>query len=128
AGASSGYPGLWQINFALPLDVPQGCFVGVQVSAGGESGNSVTIPIAPPGQSSCSDPQLRQTSLAALDAGGAVKGGGFGVSRSTNTFYLAPAGGGTPTATTASQEAMGGGICRYTAAEYAALCGLPRVD
>jgi hypothetical protein len=93
-----------------------------------EFGNSVTIPIAASGQPACSDPQLSQTSLAALDAGGTVKGGGFGVSKATNTFYVIPATGGSPTATSASQEAIGGAIFRYTAAEYAALFGLPRID
>src|SRR5579862_874544 len=46
AGASSGYPGLWQINFTLPPDITLDCFASVQVSAGGELSNSVIIPIA----------------------------------------------------------------------------------
>ena len=50
AGASSGYPGLWQINFTLPMNITPNCFAYVQVSAGGQAGNVASIPIAPPGR------------------------------------------------------------------------------
>jgi uncharacterized protein (TIGR03437 family) len=53
AGASSGYAGLWQINFKLPADIAPDCQVPLQVTAGGELSNEVTLPIAVTGQSSC---------------------------------------------------------------------------
>jgi uncharacterized protein (TIGR03437 family) len=56
AGASAGYPGLWQVNFTLPNDITTGCSVPAQVSANSELSNSVTIPIASAGQNSCPDP------------------------------------------------------------------------
>src|SRR6202011_83786 len=49
AGASSGYAGLWQINFTVPTDVTPDCFASVQVSGGGELSNTVFLPIAPQG-------------------------------------------------------------------------------
>ena len=127
AGSSSGYAGLWQINFTLPTDIATGCFIPAQVSAGGELSNSVVIPIAPAGQSACADSALSQASLAALDAGGTIKGGGFGVNRLTNTFYTTPTPGGTISATTATQENIGGGISVFTAAQYAAGQALPKI-
>ncbi len=48
--ASSGYPGLWQINFTLPATIAPDCFASVQVSAGGQLSNGVTIAIAAAGQ------------------------------------------------------------------------------
>ena len=127
AGASSGYPGLWQINFTLPADITPGCFVTAQAGAGGELSNTVLIPIAADGQSACSDPLLSQASLAVLDAGGTIKGGGFGVAKSTNTFYNIASPGGPTTSITATQEAIGGGMFRYTATEFTANFGLPRI-
>jgi uncharacterized protein (TIGR03437 family) len=121
AGASSGYPGLWQINFTLPTDVATGCFTPVQVSGGGELSNTVSIPIASVGQRACQDPQLSQTALAALDAGGTITLGGFSVARSTNTSTYIATPGADPTVTVANQETISGGIGLYTAAEYATL-------
>jgi uncharacterized protein (TIGR03437 family) len=37
AGASSGYPGLWQINFTLPATMAPDCFASVQVARAGNS-------------------------------------------------------------------------------------------
>ena len=56
AGASSGYPGLWQVNFTLPADITPDCYVPVQVSAGGELSNAVSIPVAAAGQTACPNP------------------------------------------------------------------------
>ena len=117
AGASSGYPGLWQVNFVLPADINPDCFASVQVTAGGESSNAVSIPIAASGQDVCYDPQLNKDALTLLDSGGSIAVGGFGVSKGTSTTTV---GGST---NTASQENAGGGIGLYTAAEYAAIYG-----
>jgi uncharacterized protein (TIGR03437 family) len=56
AGTSFGYPGLWQINFKLPLDITANCFTSVQVSSGGELSNQATIAIAAAGLNTCSNP------------------------------------------------------------------------
>jgi uncharacterized protein (TIGR03437 family) len=68
AGASSGYPGLWQINFTLPTSITPDCFASVQVSAGGQLSNNVTIAIAAPGQTSCSS-QIAPATLSKMDSG-----------------------------------------------------------
>jgi uncharacterized protein (TIGR03437 family) len=121
AGASQGFPGLWQINFTLPGDIAPDCFAPVQVSAGGELSNAVTIPIAAAGQSACSDPQLSPDALGRLDAGGTIALGGFSVAKITATSSLSTSPGGTPTVTTISQETASGVVGLYNATEYAAL-------
>jgi len=108
AGASSGYPGLWQINFTLPADIDLGCYASAQVSAGGELSNAVTIAIAAPGETACVDPGLSRESLAKLDAGGKIVGAGFGIIRGVST---------TPAVT---QEFGSGAFSRWTAAQWAA--------
>jgi trimeric autotransporter adhesin len=118
AGTSSGYPGLWQVNFTLPADVATGCFVPVQVSGGGVLSNTVTIPIAAAGQSACSDPQLSTADLSTLDAGGTVPIAAFDVIRETETSVNG----------TASQELASGAIPAYTASEYAAAFAGLKID
>ena len=127
AGASSGYPGLWQVNFTLPADIAPDCFAPVQVSAGGELSNAVSIPIAANGQSACSDPQLSGETLALLDAGGSIAAGGFAVARVTVTNNSTTTPGGTPSTLTLTQETVSGGFPVYTAAEYAALYASPKI-
>jgi uncharacterized protein (TIGR03437 family) len=104
AGASSGYPGLWQINFTLPANITPDCFAFAQVSAGGVLSNAVTIPIAAAGQTSCSAPGFSQSVLAKMDAGGDIvfAGFSFGTLTDNGTVY----------------ELMGGQFARYTAAEW----------
>jgi trimeric autotransporter adhesin len=68
AGASSGYPGLWQINFVLPTNIAADCFASVQVSAGGQLSNAVTIAIADPGAASCLS-SIPDSTLSLLDSG-----------------------------------------------------------
>ncbi len=97
------------------------------MTAAGELSNAVTLPIAAPGQAACTNSQLSTTTLSKLDAGGTIKGGGFAVARGTNTFNMIPATG-APTSTTASQETISGVMFQYTAAEYAAVVGLPTID
>jgi uncharacterized protein (TIGR03437 family) len=123
AGASSGYPGLWQINFTLPPDMAADCFASVQVSAAGELSNTVSLPIAPGGQDYCSDPQLSRSALSQLDGGGTIAGGGFGMARLTATYQQIPAAGGAPMVTTVGADIVSGGIATYTAAQYAAIYG-----
>ena len=71
AGAVTGYPGLWQINFVLPTSMPADCFASVQVTAGGQTGNSATLAIAAPGQTSCSS-QINTTTFDSLENGGNI--------------------------------------------------------
>ena len=68
AGTSSGYPGLWQVNFQLPANIAADCFASVQVSAGGQLSNPATIAIAPAGQTSCTN-VVTPATLAKLDSG-----------------------------------------------------------
>ena len=56
AGTSFGYPGLWQVNFRLPLNITPNCSTAVQVSAGGELSNQATVAIAAAGQNVCPNP------------------------------------------------------------------------
>jgi trimeric autotransporter adhesin len=108
AGASSGYPGLWQVNFTLPADVELSCYEPVQVSAGGELSNTVTIAIAAAGQTACADSNLGPGGLGKLDGGGSIVGGAFSVVRAVNTD---------PPVT---QEFGSGGFFRWTAAAWTA--------
>lgn len=108
AGASQGFPGLWQINFVLPPDIELGCFQPVQVSAGGEVGNLATIAIAAAGEAVCTDPNLGPDSLTKLDAGGSIVGGVFAISRSSSS------------PPPVMQEAASGWFSRWTAAQWAA--------
>jgi uncharacterized protein (TIGR03437 family) len=54
-GRTPYYAGEDQINFQLPQNVPQGCYVPVAIKAGGVVSNFTSIAIAPQG-SICSDP------------------------------------------------------------------------
>ncbi len=108
AGAASGYPGLWQINFTLPTTITPSCFAATQVSAGGQLSNSVTIPIAAAGQTSCSAPGFSQTTLNNLSNGGNVVFAGLTIGRITTYTN------GVGTAT----DLVGGPISRFSAAEW----------
>lgn len=106
SGTSSGYPGLWQVNFNLPSDIATGCFNYVQVSGGGQVSNGVIIPIAPPGQSNCVQPGLTTSFLAKLDSGAEISAGSFAIAKLTSSA--------TGTITTAASGFIG----RYTASAW----------
>ncbi|MEP7351826.1 MAG: hypothetical protein ABI824_01205 [Acidobacteriota bacterium] len=53
AGRSFGYPGLDQVNFTLPADVPLKCENTVQVRAAGTLSNSLTIATSAASATSC---------------------------------------------------------------------------
>ena len=108
AGASSGYPGLWQINFTLPADIATSCFASAQVSAGGELSNTVSIAIAAQGQNACSDPDVSPAIFSKLDTGGDIVIAAFGV------FRLTDKGSGITT------EGGSGSVAHYSAARYLA--------
>jgi uncharacterized protein (TIGR03437 family) len=50
------YPGLDQVNVYVPSTVSPGCFVSVYVNVGSGISNVATIPVAPAGTRTCSDP------------------------------------------------------------------------
>ena len=86
AGATpGGLPGLWQINYKLPGDIMPDCFTPVQVSAGGELSNPVTIAISASSQAACSDPNLSEAVLTRMDAGGDLTVAAFGIYRVRET-------------------------------------------
>lgn len=107
AGTTSGYPGLWRISFTLPSDIAADCFASAQVSAGGELGNTVSIPIAAAGQTACSDPDLSPEILAKIAAGGEITVGAFGVFRVLDTDAAV------------TIEASSGFVGRYLASAWA---------
>jgi len=102
--AVAGYPGLWVLIFALPVDIDPDCYTSLQVSANGELSNVVTLPIAVAGQSVCYDPQLTAAALAKLDAGGSITGATFSVFKLVNGPI----------------EGSSGAVLRWTAAQWAA--------
>jgi uncharacterized protein (TIGR03437 family) len=116
AGASSGYPGLWQINFTLPLDITPDCFAFTQVSAGGELSNGVNLPIASAGQNACSDPQVSPAVLAKMDAGGNIVIATFGATKLTDQSTV-----------TTVEEVISGDVAFFTATEWALLFSGPRI-
>ncbi len=118
AGTSFGFPGLWQVNFTLPADIAPDCFASVQVSAGGQTSNAVTVAIAPAGQSACVNAQLSPAALARLDAGGSIVFGAFAAAKVTADT----------SAGKVVQESVSGEFARFTAAEWALLFSGPRFD
>ena len=113
AGASSGYPGLWQVNFTVPTDMPPDCFATAQVSAGGLTGNSVTIPIAAAGQTSCSDSSMPASIFSKLDSGGPIVLGGAAVAAIDNGSGV-------------TQETASTSILQYSPAEWITLNSGPK--
>ncbi len=107
AGASFGYPGLFQVNFTLPTDIAPDCFNTINVTAGGEVSNSVVIPIAAAGQTSCVDPSTPASVLAKLDSGANINFGAFAIAKVTSQ------------ATT--QETASGSVFRFTPSEWTIL-------
>jgi len=104
------HPGLWQVNFALPMDIAPDCFAFVQVSAGGQISNGFALPVALAGQSSCSNPQISPAILSKLDSGGSVVVAGFWVGQVT--------GGGTFPASSLLSPNIGGHFAEYSASAW----------
>jgi uncharacterized protein (TIGR03437 family) len=84
AGRSSGSPGLDQINFTLPANIPPGCTVNLQVRAGGRLSNLGSIAIANRGETRCAHPTLSETQLRTLDLGGTISVGALALSKVTS--------------------------------------------
>jgi uncharacterized protein (TIGR03437 family) len=78
----AGYAGEDQINFTLPSSVPTGCAVSLQFSVNGVLSSVTTISIAPSASATaCVQPGYTTQQLQALDQGGTITSGGFGLSQ-----------------------------------------------
>lgn len=64
SGRSPCCAGLDQVVVSIPDDAPLGCWVPVQIKAGAVVSNTVTMAIAAPGATSCSDPNNVLSGLA----------------------------------------------------------------
>jgi hypothetical protein len=107
AGTSFGYPGLFQINVKLPTDIETDCFTTVTVSASGEVSNTVVIPIAAAGQTSCTDPATPPSVLSKLDSGANINMGAFALAKVTSQAI--------------TQETSSGGVLSLTPTEWTIL-------
>ena len=111
AGRSGGSPGLDQINFTVPANVTAGCFVSLQVMAGGRLSNAGTIAVAKPGASFCTAGALTEAQLQKLDQGGTLVVGGVKLSKPTADLLIPGLG-----ALTKKTEFVSGAFYRYGAA------------
>jgi uncharacterized protein (TIGR03437 family) len=71
SGRSPQFPGIDQINFQLPNNVPLGCYVPLAINAAGRMSNFTTIAIASQGNI-CSDPHGQSSADLTRIAGGAT--------------------------------------------------------
>ena len=114
SGASSGYPGLWQVNFVLPATIAPDCFAAVTVTGGGQTSNTVTLAIAAVGQNSCSA-AIPASTLSKLDSGtGNITMSGLVLGRNVIDGAV--------------QYTIGGVINQYTAAEFLIPYAGPKID
>jgi uncharacterized protein (TIGR03437 family) len=77
AGRSNLYPGLDNVIFQLPSNVPTGCAVPLQVQAAGQVSNLAYIAIAPAGGADCLSQVFNTSALTRLDQGGTATVGLF---------------------------------------------------
>ena len=110
AGRSSGSPGLDQINFTLPSNVPQGCIVSVQVRAGGKSSNLGTLAISASGASICSSPDFNTDQIRSLASGGTVTQGSFTLSKTLTAMSAGSLG-----SFEITSESAGGSFSKFSA-------------
>ena len=99
----STYPGVDQINVAVPATVTPGCWVSVVVQSAGSIGNFATIPVAP-GGGACSDAVtgLSGAQLQALYSKGSFVAGNIAI----GSYTIPPHKAGTnPVAATTSDNA-----------------------
>ena len=83
AGHSAQYPGVDQINFQLPLDAINGCYVPVKLRFNAAESNPITIAKAATA-GACEHPLgLTPDELKTLDAGGSIPFGSFSVNSHT---------------------------------------------
>lgn len=109
AGRSNGSPGLDQINFTVPANVTPGCFVSLQVRAGGTLSNLGSIAVAAAGNSACSHPTLSSAQLTKLDQGGTLTVGGLSLTKITSKMTVPNLG-----SIESTNETASGGFYKYT--------------
>jgi hypothetical protein len=114
SGTSTGYPGLWQVNFVLPSNIAPDCFASLTVTGGGQTSNPVTIAIAVPGQTSCSS-AIPASTLSKLDNG-------------TGNITMAGLVLGQNVINGAVSYEIGGVINQYTVAEFLIPYSGPKID
>ncbi len=90
AGRASALPGTDQVNFTLPTNVAQGCFVPTSVKVGSTVSNTVTLAIAPDGQNGCSHPSLTEGQLRSISQGGTLTLGSILLNKATITITGVP--------------------------------------
>lgn len=94
AGRSPNYPGLDQINFTLPQDVPTGCYTPGVVTVDQIPSNAFVLATAG-ASGACVHPfGLNQDALSKVDAGGTVNVGVFAALRGVALGIPAEGGGG----------------------------------
>jgi len=75
SGRSPQFPSIDQINFTLPADVPQGCYVPLFVRAGGVASNFTTLAVTADGKI-CSDAHsVSSTNWSQLQSAGTLNAG-----------------------------------------------------
>jgi uncharacterized protein (TIGR03437 family) len=92
AGHAPGQPGLDQVNFRLPANVPASCYVPVTVTVGGKDvSNQVTVATAASPGRPCAHPSgLSADQLKTLDQGGTVTIGSLETQNSAHPSYRFP--------------------------------------
>jgi uncharacterized protein (TIGR03437 family) len=104
-GRVAGLAGLDQINFQLPGNVPTGCTVSFQVSAGGKMSASTFIAIAPSASASaCVQPGFTTQQLQDFDNGKTMTSGSFSLTQLATSFQ----------GTTYKIDSVGGGFTQVT--------------
>lgn len=77
AGRSPNFPGLDQVNFVIPANVPAGCYIPAEITASGQPSNLFYLSIGS-GSRTCTHPLgIPAASLAKLDAGSTANVGLF---------------------------------------------------
>ena len=90
AGRASALPGTDQVNFTLPANVSQGCFVPANIKVGSTVSNTVSLAIAPEGQNGCSHPSLTEGQLRSISQGGTLTLGSILLNKATITISGVP--------------------------------------
>jgi hypothetical protein len=102
------------VVFTVPANTGQGCFVSLQVRAGGRLSNLGSLAIVSAGQTECTHPTLSTGQLQRLDQGGTITIGSLGVSKLSSRISVPGLG-----AIDSSTEVASGVFARYTIAEVA---------
>lgn len=118
AGRAPAYPGLDQINFQLPANIPTGCSVTLQVSVAGQLSDPVTIAIAPSGAATCGPSALSGDVLTRLDQGGTLTMADFWLTQ------LSPASPSLASSAATVNEAAAGAFVTYSGFQLASAAPL----